>query len=504
MAMVLFALSCFGILLYLWVSFGGPTPLKPTGYQFEVQLPESPLLVREAPVRMAGLDVGYVKEKSLQRHGGQTVQIEMNRDFAPIPSDSRVTLRQKSLLGQIYIEITPGSKEAPELEDGGKLTQVNVQDPVDFDEVISTFDKPTRDNFRGWIKELAKAIDNGRGEDLSDAFANFVAFTEDGNSVLEILDEQDPALRRLIKNTGVTLGAINRRYGEFGQFVVNANDFFGALASRNDALAETISIFPTFLEESRLTFDRLRQFAIDTRPLVRELQPVALQLRPTLRDLGRLAPHLQHLFTKLKPVIAESGETLPEAEKFLRCLNGSDPCDEDPQGNPQRGVLEELYPYLEELNPILAYLNYYQAQVGAFFTNGVGSLFGTLEPLNDQEGPRHYLRQYGVTNARGLGIQTSKQVWERGNAYPSPNYYNRFRPLGAIEAWDCRHTGAPGDGEVKDPIASPPNNSAPPCFVQPPQLWGGEKFPNLNKGGDRLRKPPQDNQGTEPAQVSSE
>ena len=175
-----------------------------------------------------------------------------------------------------------------------------MEETVDFDEVISTFDKPTRDNFRGWIKELAKAIENGRGEDLNDAFANFVAFTEDGNSVLEILDEQDPALRRLIKNTGVTLGAINRRYGEFGQFVTNANDFFGALASRNDALAETISIFPTFLDESRQTFDRLREFAIDTRPLVRELQPVALQLRPTLRDLGRLAPDLEHLFTQAR------------------------------------------------------------------------------------------------------------------------------------------------------------------------------------------------------------
>ncbi len=120
-----------------------------------------------------------------------------------------------------------------------------------------------------------------------------------------------PALRRLIKNTGVTLGAINRRYGEFGQFVTNANDFFGALASRNDALAETISIFPTFLDESRQTFDRLREFAVDTRPLVRELQPVALQLRPTLRDLGELAPDLEHLFRKLEPVIDESGDTLP-------------------------------------------------------------------------------------------------------------------------------------------------------------------------------------------------
>jgi phospholipid/cholesterol/gamma-HCH transport system substrate-binding protein len=496
MAMVLFALSCFGILLYLWVSFGGPTPLKPTGYRFEVQMPESALLVNEAPVRMAGLDVGQVKDKALQEHGGQTVVIEMDEAFAPIPSDSRVTLRQKSLLGQIYIEITPGSKDAPDLADGGKLSSARVEETVDFDEVISTFDKPTRDNYRGWIKELAKAIRNGRGEDLNDAFANFVAFTEDGNSVLEILDEQDPALRRLIKNTGVTLGAINRRYGEFGQFVTNANDFFGALASRNDALAETISVFPTFLDESRQTFDRLREFAVDTRPLVRELQPVALQLRPTLRDLGRLAPDLEHLFTKLEPVIDESGDTLPEAEKFLRCLNGSEPCDRDLQGDRQPGVLESLYPYLEELNPILAYLNYYQAQVGAFFTNGVGSLFGTLDPLNDQEGPRHYLRQFGVTNARGVGIQTSRQVWERGNAYPAPNFYNRFRPLGTVEAWDCDNTG---EGEVTEPTAFPPNESAPPCLIQPPQLWDGNQFPNVNKGEDGLREPPLGNDGTRAA-----
>jgi hypothetical protein len=30
LVMVLFALSCFGLLLFLWLSFGGPIPLKPT------------------------------------------------------------------------------------------------------------------------------------------------------------------------------------------------------------------------------------------------------------------------------------------------------------------------------------------------------------------------------------------------------------------------------------------------------------------------------------------
>ena len=73
---------------------------------------------------------------------------------------------------------------------------------------------------------------------------------------------------------------------------------------------------------------------------------------------------------------------------------------------------------------------------------------------------------------------------------------DRFRPLGAIEAWDCDNTG---EGEVPDPIAFPPNATAPPCLIQPPQMWDGNQFPNVNKGKDRLREPPQDNEGTHAA-----
>ena len=38
--MVFFALSCFGLLMFLWLAFGGPTPLKPKGYQMRFAFPE--------------------------------------------------------------------------------------------------------------------------------------------------------------------------------------------------------------------------------------------------------------------------------------------------------------------------------------------------------------------------------------------------------------------------------------------------------------------------------
>jgi hypothetical protein len=99
--MVLFTLSVFGLLLFLWIAFGGVTPLKPQGYRFKAAFPEAALLVNEADVRIAGVVVGKVKSKKLAESGRRVVAtLELEDEFAPIPRDTRAILRQKSLLGE--------------------------------------------------------------------------------------------------------------------------------------------------------------------------------------------------------------------------------------------------------------------------------------------------------------------------------------------------------------------------------------------------------------------
>jgi phospholipid/cholesterol/gamma-HCH transport system substrate-binding protein len=480
LAMVLFALSCIGLLMYLWVTFGGPLPLQARGYRIKAHMPESTLLVKQADVRMAGLDIGRVVDQRLSRHGGTTVEMEIDREFAPVPRDVRALLRQKSLLGQIYVELTPGTRRGPKLDDGGTIPSKSVIEPVELDEIIRTFNPETRANFQGWIRELATAIDHGRGEDLNYAIGNLDDFAAAGSRTLRILDEEEPALRRLVKNTGITLNALTERRGQLRELIVNANDFFHALASRDDALAETIAIFPTFLEESRLSLDRLRLFAGDTRPLIRDLIPVAIALRPTLHDLGELSPDLKDVFQKLDPIIRESPRTLPPAARFVK---GAKP------------VFASLHRYLPELNPILSYANYQQEQLADFFMNGAGSLNATL-PGVPGEGPRHYLRQFSITNSRALGIQQTRPEYERGSAYPLPNYLRRSRALGIVESWDCKPSG----GEQPEPKSSTP--ASPPCFVQPSQFWDNLKFPRLGRGDNPLRSKPLGNSGTQPATVS--
>ena len=89
-------------------------------------------------------------------------------------------------------------------------------------------------------------------------FGNLEGFAVDGATLLKELDQQEIAVRRLIKNTGVVFGAINEREGALGELIVNSNNTFEATASRDAALAETFRVFPTFLDESKATLARLR------------------------------------------------------------------------------------------------------------------------------------------------------------------------------------------------------------------------------------------------------
>ena len=80
-----FALSCFLLLLFLWISFGGPVPLKAEGYRIEAHFPEATQLATESDVRIGGVSVGKVKSVELapvedQIRGQDTSLVEMEID----------------------------------------------------------------------------------------------------------------------------------------------------------------------------------------------------------------------------------------------------------------------------------------------------------------------------------------------------------------------------------------------------------------------------------------
>ena len=71
--MVLFALSCVGLLLFLWLSFGGTIPFNPQGYRVKISFQNAGQLATQADVRISGVSVGKVIDKSLDPQGNRTV-----------------------------------------------------------------------------------------------------------------------------------------------------------------------------------------------------------------------------------------------------------------------------------------------------------------------------------------------------------------------------------------------------------------------------------------------
>ena len=187
LAMVAFALSCVGILMFLWLSFGGSVPLRPEGYRVEVQFPEATQLAQEADVRISGVKVGRVKNKQPNETTGLTdTIIEIDARYAPIPKDTRAILRQKTLLGETYVELTPGTAAGAQgmLRDGGRLPAGQVAETVELDEVLRTFDPETRRRFSVWLDQQGQAV-QGQAKEINTALALLTPFAEETDDVSE-------------------------------------------------------------------------------------------------------------------------------------------------------------------------------------------------------------------------------------------------------------------------------------------------------------------------------
>ncbi|MCW3010523.1 MAG: hypothetical protein JWO90_927 [Solirubrobacterales bacterium] len=469
LTMVLFALSCFGLLLFLWLSFGGSVPLKPEGYRVKVAFPEATQLGLEAEVRVAGVPVGNVRRKGLDpdKPNRTVATLELDSAYAPIAANARAILRQKTLLGETYVELTPGTPGSPRVPEGGWLADGRVKDTVELDEVFQALDPSTRRAFRTWQQDLAGSVE-GRGRDVSDALGNLPAFAADADDVLAVLDLHQGAVQRLVKNTGVVFGALNQDEGQLRDLVVNAGATFDTTARRQEALAATFRVLPTFLDESRATFRRLDTFAKDTDPLVRDLRPVARDLGPTLRDARALAPDLRRFFADLAPLITASRAGLPATRELL---DGLTP------------VLGRVQPFLEELNPILEWLEYHQRSTADFIANGAGALSDTL-PITGADkaggGRGHYLRQFSPKGQESAAIWSDRRQVPsaRGNAYMLPSSLSgpeRARKM-IFPNWDCLNTDGPR-------MTRTPNTSdTPSCWTQdaPAVPAGGTtKFPRI-------------------------
>jgi phospholipid/cholesterol/gamma-HCH transport system substrate-binding protein len=485
LTMVAFSLSCFGIVLFLWLSFGGSVPLRPKGYQVNVAFPEATQLAQSAEVRISGVKVGRVRSVEPNKRSGLTdAVLEIDSRFAPIPRDTRAILRQKTLLGETYVEVSPGSPQGPELADGGTLPEGQVAETVELDEIMRAFPPETRRQFSVWLDQQGLAVGDN-AEAINDALGLLTPFAEQTDEVLRVLNHQSAETRALVRDTGEVFDALTQRQGQLRELIVNSNRVWETTARRDAELADTFRVLPTFLREGRTTTRRLTEFAQDTNPLINQLRPAARHLSPALIDLDKLAPDLRGLFTDLDPLVRVSRRGLPATEQVL---DNTAP------------LLRRLDPFLRNFTPIVDYLGLYKKEIAALFANDTAVTQAAEGNANSITGEVHYLRTQNPENPEVMAGYPSRIASNRSNPYIAPGGYMKLKTEGHLEVY-----GTQGCGTTPVPVAPAPldpwlpagvvsqinyytfggtqnRNAAPPCDPQTPlgQLFGQSgQFPHL-------------------------
>ncbi len=474
--MVAFALSCIGLLLFMWLSFGGPIPFNPQGYRVRIAFPNAAQLAQQADVRIAGVSVGKVLTKTIDPKGNRTIAtIQMSNSFAPIHTDAHAILREKTILGETFVELTPGTPHTPTIPDEGLLSRTQVQPAVQLDQIFNALDPRTRNAFQVWQQELAKLVRNN-DQNLNNVLGNLPAFAADATNLLQILDVQHTAVVNLARNGGTVFAALGQSQSALHNLITTGETTFHTTAVNNNSIAATFHIFPTFLDENKITLRRLKTFALNTDPLAKALVPVARNLGPTFASLRALSPYLRSLFRNLGPLITVSKTGLPATRDVLHGI---------------KPVLGSLGPFLEQLNPILYWLSLHQQLTSDFISNGGGSFGGTTRGAG---GTGHYLRQFGPTGPETLSFAANRDSNNRGNDYPPPLWLSDARAFSAggkypgsfaFPSWDCNNAGGekPASGQASSSAFSSGQQA---CWIAPAlnnllHQANASRFPHVNK-----------------------
>jgi len=460
-AAVVFALSVFGFTLFVWKSFGGNTPLQAKGYRFHVLFEsDATQLTPGSQARISGVPVGRVVDVT-PRRGRIDAEINLDKRYAPLPDDIRAIVRSKTLLGETYVELTPGSPGAPKLRDGGTLPISQVQAAQGVDQVLSAFDEPTRNDLKRFLNGVADALKD-RGEDLNAALGNGPIAIADLNELVTILDKQRPALKSLIRDTGQALGAVASRSADLQSLATAGNDVLSATAARNEALTATVRALPSFLRQLRSTLSDVEGAAGDAAPTLRALRPVAPLVRRALESSNRLFPQVVPLAHQLGPVIDSAQKGLPAATKVVNAAK------------PFTGVVNPiatgLAPLFSFLLPVSDLLDAYKNEVVTSFANIGASLQATAP---SSTGEAHYLRALIPLSNEAIVGYSERPGTNRHNAYIAPGGLNSL--AGGLKAYDCRNTSH------STPVP-PLGSGTPPCVTQSPWNFRGltASFPHID------------------------
>jgi len=268
-------------------------------YRVTVPVEDAAGLSAGSDLMIAGAKAGRVDGIALGR-GVALVTVQVDAEHAPLRRDATVSVRPKSLLGERYLALDPGlSNEA--LPSGATLPPTSVTSSTSLEDVVNTFDQPTRDKLQTLVVELGGGV-AGRGAEVNAGLQAGREDLDDLRGIASTLASRDAELKRVIADLdGVTqeLARGDRRQ-QLGALIQNLEALLHNLADQEAQLQQALAETNAALTRTATALDGTGgNLAGIFRQLPATIHLADLIMADLAPDSDALMPHLDQLNTAI-------------------------------------------------------------------------------------------------------------------------------------------------------------------------------------------------------------
>lgn len=235
----LLVLIGFIILGYMSVQVGkGGFSLQKKGYKIEVLFDNVAGLTKDSSIQIAGVEVGRV-DSIILKDGRALVTLRIAPDVK-LEKDVRAAIKTHGVLGDKYIDLTPGTSGRDFLAEGNRINL--VEPSTDIDKLLAQFSHIATD-VKKLTGTLSKVVGSEQGEQsLNDILENTRRLTYNLNAMVE---NNDAVLRATLENSRELTANLNRVVAN------NSDKFTKLLDGLSNASQEVQQTFASLKEVSQ-------------------------------------------------------------------------------------------------------------------------------------------------------------------------------------------------------------------------------------------------------------
>jgi phospholipid/cholesterol/gamma-HCH transport system substrate-binding protein len=226
-------------------------------------------LQKNSFVRIAGVNVGTVTSVSTEPGCRSTtttpsqckaseVTMTISNQGLPIHDNATFAIRPRIFLeGNFFVDVSPGTPNAPVAHDGHTFPIGSGIEPVQFDQVLSGLQQNTRSNLQILLQQYGKAVKQA-GPSYNRSIQYWLPAYEYSSIVAhDALGLQPHDLSRYIAAQGSTAGALDAHPQNLKSLITDFNTTANAFARQNTALQQTVIQLPRTLAAAVPAFNAL-------------------------------------------------------------------------------------------------------------------------------------------------------------------------------------------------------------------------------------------------------